>query len=64
MPVSPSDVLAELSLTRSTHPLEALAAADEHREALVAPLLLALERAESSVGAHDSVAVVARQEAI
>ena len=39
-----SEVLAELSVTRSTHPEEALAAADTHREALVEPLLLALEQ--------------------
>ena len=41
---SPEQILAELSLVRDTQPGEALQSADAHREALVGPLLQALER--------------------
>ena len=42
--MSPTDILAALSETRSTHPREALASADGHRDALIEPLLAELER--------------------
>jgi hypothetical protein len=41
---SPEQILAELSELRDTQPLEALASADAHREALIEPLLQAIER--------------------
>jgi hypothetical protein len=41
---SPEQILAELSEVRDTQPLEALQSADAHREGLVGPLLLAIER--------------------
>lgn len=41
---SPEQILAELSVVRDTQPVEALASADAHREALVGPLLQAIER--------------------
>jgi Protein of unknown function (DUF1186)/SEC-C motif len=42
--LSPTDVLATLSRTRSDQPLAALESADAHREALVGPLVSAIER--------------------
>jgi Protein of unknown function (DUF1186)/SEC-C motif len=42
--MSPAEVLAQLSKDQTSHPLDALAAADEHRAALVEPLLAAVER--------------------
>lgn len=41
---TPEQILAELSVVRDTQPLEALQSAEAHREALVAPLLQAVER--------------------
>jgi hypothetical protein len=41
---TPDQILAELSVVRDTQPLEALQSADAHREALVGPLLHAIER--------------------
>ncbi len=41
---TPEQILAELSVVRDSQPLEALQSADAHREALVAPLLQAIER--------------------
>lgn len=42
--MAPSEVLSALSQPHSTQPLEALASADGHREALIEPLLIALDR--------------------
>jgi hypothetical protein len=42
--LTPEQILAELSVVRDTHPVEALAAADLHREALIGPLLQAIMR--------------------
>jgi len=42
--MSPAEILAALSKDRTSHPLDAVAAADEHRAALVEPLLEAMER--------------------
>lgn len=41
---SPEQILAELSGVRGTQPIEALRSADAHREALIEPLLQALDR--------------------
>ena len=43
--MSPDEVLDELSMEQSTPPLAALESADAHREALIAPLLAAMDRA-------------------
>jgi len=42
--LSPSEILTTLSRDASTQPAEALASAESHREALIEPLLSALER--------------------
>ena len=42
--MTPAEVLAALSKDQTSHPLDALSAADEHRELLVEPLLAAVER--------------------
>jgi len=42
--LTPEEVLAELSVARATQPIVALAAADLHRKALMAPLLTAIEQ--------------------
>lgn len=42
--LSPADILTTLSRDASVHPADALASAESHREALIAPLLSALER--------------------
>ena len=42
--MSPAEILAALSKDWTSHPLDALAAAVEHRAALVEPLLAAMER--------------------
>jgi hypothetical protein len=42
--LSPSEILTTLSRDSSVQPAEALASADSHREALIEPLLSALER--------------------
>jgi len=42
--LTPEQILAELSVVRDTQPVEALAAADLHREALIGPLLRGIER--------------------
>ena len=42
--MSVEQVLADLSVERDTQPVAALAAADQHREALIEPLLKAIER--------------------
>jgi hypothetical protein len=41
---TPEQILAELSAVRDTPPLEALQSAEAHREALIEPLLAAIER--------------------